>query len=125
MENRSRTYVALDALTAHSQLGVADELIQPIEIIPFDDREYQLQARLTTTFEESASGWNLAAAGRVHTEIDHRKVMDAVTSIRVDERLGVEAEIIYPVHHLSLKGKHYELQVVMTSTRIDRDVPTS
>lgn len=48
MENRSRVYVALDALTSNGNVGIADEILQPIEIIPFDDKEYQLQLRLVT-----------------------------------------------------------------------------
>lgn len=108
MENRSRTYLALDELTSHQALGTAKELIQPIELIPFDDREYQLQLRLCSVSADTTSS----------NSIDHEKVMDAVSKIRIDDRLGVAEEIIYPTQTIQFEDKLYELQVVMTSTRM-------
>lgn len=108
MENRSRTYLALDELTSRPDLGTAGEIIQPIELIPFDDREYQLQLRLSSVSGDT----NLS------TSFDREKVMDAVSKIRIDNRLGVAEEIVYPTQTIQFQGKLYELQVVMTSTRM-------
>lgn len=47
--------------------------------------------------------------------------MEAVSAIRVDEKLGSEPEIIYSIQHLSINRITYALQV-MTSTRIYEDV---
>lgn len=111
MENRSRTYLALDHLTNNAGAGSEAELIQSVEVIPFDDKEYQLQLRLTTQLTDEQ--------GAVPTEdIDREKVMDAVSRIRVDERLGVDDEIVYTVQGLLLNNQLYSLQVVMTSTRM-------
>ena len=108
MENRSRTYLALDELTSHPALGTGQELIQPIEVIPFDDREYQLQLRLYSVSEDATSS----------NSIDREKVMDAVSKIRIDNRLGIAEEIIYATQTIQFEDKLYELQVVMTSTRM-------
>lgn len=110
MENRSRTYLAMDHLTNAPGAGTEVELIQPIEVIPFDDKEYQLQLRLSAQATDKQDVPS--------EEIDRERVMDAVSRIRVDERLGVDDEIVYDVQELLINNKSYSLQVVMTSTRM-------